>query len=83
MTLPAGGLSLWVEMPGGVSSERLFDAALAKGIRVAPGSLFSNSARYDHFLRINGGQPFTREVDKAVRTLATEVIRLLDANGAP
>lgn len=83
LTLPAGGLSLWVEMPGGVSSERLFDAALAKGIRVAPGSLFSNSARYDHFLRINGGQPFTREVDKAVRTLATEVIRLLDANGTP
>ncbi|WP_246185318.1 PLP-dependent aminotransferase family protein [Pandoraea morbifera] len=82
LTLPAGGLSLWVEMPGGVSSERLFDAALAKGIRVAPGSLFSNSARYDHFLRINGGQPFTREVDKAVRTLAAEVIRLLDENGA-
>lgn len=81
LTQPAGGLSLWVEMPGGVSSERLFDAALEKGIRVAPGSLFSNSARYDNFLRINGGQPFTREVDKAVRTLAAEVIRLLDTNG--
>ncbi|WP_240493683.1 PLP-dependent aminotransferase family protein [Pandoraea sp. ISTKB] len=81
LTQPAGGLSLWVEMPGGVSSERLFDAALEKGIRIAPGSLFSNSARYDNFLRMNGGQPFTRDVDKAVRTLATEVTRLLDANG--
>ncbi|WP_084072877.1 PLP-dependent aminotransferase family protein [Pandoraea pulmonicola] len=78
LTLPAGGLSLWVEMPGGVSSEQLFDAALAKGIRVAPGSLFSNSTRYDHFLRVNGGQPFTREVERAVRTLANEVVRLLD-----
>lgn len=81
LTLPAGGLSLWVEMPGGVSSERLFDAALAKGIRVAPGSLFSNSSRYDHFLRINGGQPFTRDVEKSVRILATEVSRLLDTTG--
>ncbi|WP_249277706.1 PLP-dependent aminotransferase family protein [Pandoraea sp. PE-S2R-1] len=81
LTLPTGGLSLWVEMPGGVSSEQLFDAALAKGIRIAPGSLFSNSTRYDHFLRMNTGHPFTREIDRAVRTLATEVTRLVDAKG--
>lgn len=77
LTLPRGGLSLWVELPDRLSGEKLFDAALEKGIRVAPGSLFSNSSRCDHFVRINTGHPFTRELDRAVRTLAGEVTRLI------
>jgi DNA-binding transcriptional MocR family regulator len=67
---PRGGLVLWVELPPGTSSDRVFDLALREGIRVAPGTLFSNSRRFSHFLRISAGQPLTPEVLRAVRRLA-------------
>lgn len=53
LTVPSGSMLLLVEMPAGTSARAVFDAALRQGIRVAPGSMFSNSSRFDHFLRIN------------------------------
>lgn len=69
LSLPPGGLSLWLELPAGASSSRLFDQALERGIRVAPGPMFSNTGRYEHFLRLSCGLPFTPEVEAAYATL--------------
>lgn len=69
LTEPAGGLALWVELPPGTSSARLFDAALDEGIFIAPGLMFSNSNRYDGFVRLNCGAPYTPEIDAALRRL--------------
>src|SRR5256885_854143 len=52
LSLPPGGLSLWLEFPAGVSTSALFTQALARGIRTAPGSMFSNSGRYEHCMRL-------------------------------
>lgn len=68
MTLPAGGLHLWVELPG-VSSSALFDAALAERILVSPGTLFSNTGRFDSFVRLGCGWPHSPEVDSALKAL--------------
>ena len=38
LSVPAGGMVLWVELPQRLSSQRLFEMALAQGIRVVPGS---------------------------------------------
>lgn len=76
-SVPQGSMMLWVELPAVVSSERLFDTALAHGIRVVPGSLFSNSDRFDHFMRIGCGQPFSSEHDRAVRALGEMVCRAM------
>jgi DNA-binding transcriptional MocR family regulator len=62
---PPGGLLLWVELPGGMSSDRLFEAALPRGIRVAPGSIFSNSNRFESFVRLSCPKPFDRELEHA------------------
>lgn len=70
LSMPEGGMALWVELPPGNSSEKLFHAALKAGIRVSPGLMFSNSRRFDGFVRLSCGLPYTREVDQAVRTLA-------------
>ena len=67
---PRGGLVLWVELPPGTSSDRVFEAALKEGIRVAPGTLFSNTDRFSNFLRINAGQDFSPTVAHAVHRLA-------------
>jgi DNA-binding transcriptional MocR family regulator len=72
---PRGGLVLWVELPDGTSSDRVFDMALREGIRVAPGTLFSNSGRFAHFMRICAGQPFTPAINGAIRKLADLVDR--------
>lgn len=69
LNLPRGGMLLWVEMPAGTSSGRVFEEALRRGIRVAPGLLFSNSERFDHFLRISCGQPMSEQVVQAVASL--------------
>ncbi|MEP7102703.1 MAG: PLP-dependent aminotransferase family protein, partial [Burkholderiales bacterium] len=59
LSVPSGSMLLWVELPGQRSSQTVFEAALARGIRIAPGTLFSNSRRFDHFMRISCGTPFT------------------------
>ena len=74
-SVPAGSMMLWVELPLAVSSHGLFDTALAQGIRFAPGTLFSNSDRFDHFMRIGCGLPFTREHALALRRLGDLVSR--------
>jgi hypothetical protein len=79
LTLPAGGLALWVELPPGLSSLRLFDAALREGLRLSPGAMFSNDERFDGFLRINCGQPMEPAQRDAVRTLGRLCRQQLDA----
>lgn len=69
LSLPPGGISLWMELPAGISTSRLYDEALARGIRVAPGAMFSNTGRYDHFLRMSCGMPFTPRVEEGYRVL--------------
>ncbi|MGT2429609.1 aminotransferase-like domain-containing protein [Cupriavidus basilensis] len=78
---PNGGLHLWVELPGSVSSETVFDQAMEAGIRVVPGVMFSNSNRFDHFLRLNCGTPYSPAIERALRTLAGVVARVADKPG--
>jgi DNA-binding transcriptional MocR family regulator len=81
MNVPKGGVGMWVELPQQISSQRLFELALAEGVGVSPGTIFSNSDRYEHFLRICCGHPFTRELDQALRKLGRIGQQLLDADG--
>ena len=69
MTRPDGGLLLWVELPGQIDTQVVFEQALTLGIRIAPGAMFSNSNRYARFLRISCGAPYTAELDHALRKL--------------
>ncbi|TJZ72987.1 aminotransferase-like domain-containing protein [Chitiniphilus eburneus] len=75
LSVPNGGLGLWIEMPQGCSSATVFDAALREGIRIAPGLMFSNSNRFDGFIRLSCGFPYTRALDQALRRLADVVRR--------
>ncbi|HSV53368.1 MAG TPA: PLP-dependent aminotransferase family protein [Burkholderiaceae bacterium] len=76
LSLPPGGVSLWLELPEGVSSSVLFEQALQQGIRVSPGPLFSNTGRYERFLRLVCGMPFSPEVEWACGELGRLAQRL-------
>lgn len=75
--LPQGGLMLWIEMPQGLSSKTVFDAALAEGIMVAPGLMFSNSNRFEHYLRLNCGWPYSQVLEQAIKRLGAIIGELL------
>ncbi|MGD8399066.1 MAG: PLP-dependent aminotransferase family protein, partial [Anaerolineae bacterium] len=53
LTRPAGGFVLWVELPPSVDSLVLYRRALAAGIAITPGYLFSPSDHYRNFVRLN------------------------------
>ncbi|AZP11964.1 aminotransferase-like domain-containing protein [Undibacterium parvum] len=77
LSVPNGGVSIWVEMPNQLSSKEVFEAALEQGILVSPGLLYSNSNRFNHFLRLNCGMHFTTELDDALRSLGNIIQSLV------
>jgi len=78
VTNPQGGFLLWVEMPNGINATCLSDRAYDRGISVAPGTLFTPSATYDHCLRLNGGQVWSERIEEAIATLGTLAHKLQD-----
>lgn len=69
LNLPPGGLQLWVELPDQLSSSAVFEAALREHILVAPGTLFSNTQRSDHYVRLNCGLPWTPQLEAGLHRL--------------
>jgi DNA-binding transcriptional MocR family regulator len=68
VTRPGGGFVAWLELPGGVDAVALYRRALAEGISIAPGPLFSARERYRHFIRLNFAQGWDgRTVDALTR----------------
>lgn len=74
---PDGGALLWVELPRQLSSKAVFEAALREGIRIAPGLMFSNSRRFDHYVRLCCGQPFSPQVEQGIKQLGQIIAALL------
>ncbi|MGD0525357.1 MAG: PLP-dependent aminotransferase family protein [Polyangiaceae bacterium] len=66
---PRGGFLLWVEMPPGKSALELHDRALARGVSVAPGPIFSAKQRFTSCVRVSCGYPWSDAIERGVRTL--------------
>ncbi len=73
---PVGGSVLWLELPRKMSAEQLFDDALAVGISIAPGQIFSPCARYKNCIRLSFGHPWTDKTEEAIEWLGGQVGRL-------
>ncbi len=75
VTRPHGGYFLWAALPEHVDALALFQQALAQGVSVAPGPMFSVRRQCRHCIRINYSKPVDAPVEQAFRTLG----RLMDA----
>ena len=53
---PQGGMFLWVQLPDGLDSGKVSQAALHEGVVFAPGNVFSLSQTASTFLRVNVAQ---------------------------
>jgi DNA-binding transcriptional MocR family regulator len=73
---PVGGSVLWLELPGNVDAEALFDDAIEAGISLAPGHIFSPCSCYQNFLRLSFGHQWSERTEEAIRWLGTRVTAL-------
>ncbi len=66
---PAGGYFLWLELPEAVDALQVQRQAMAAGISIAPGPMFSASRSFSHCLRLNYGHPLVPRTEAALKTL--------------
>lgn len=71
---PVGGSVLWLELPGDVDTVQLFDDAITAGISIAPGRIFSPSARYGSCLRLSHGHLWDERIEAAVAWLGRRAV---------
>lgn len=69
VSAPAAGLLLWLELPEGVDALEVHAHALAEGIGVSPGHLFSVGGEYRRHLRINVANRITPALLRAIDRL--------------
>lgn len=73
---PSGGFVMWVELPAQTDSQLVYEKALRSGISVTPGLLFSSTGRYNNYLRLCAGHPWSDTMQDAIKTLGRIVTRL-------
>lgn len=78
-TRPAGGFVVWVQLPESVDSLDLYRKALAEGIAIAPGDLFSATPGYRrNFIRLNAAN-WSEKAEGAVKRLGEMIAELVQA----
>jgi DNA-binding transcriptional MocR family regulator len=78
---PEGGYFLWAELPPQVDALALHRQALAQGISLAPGQIFSADRRFAHCVRINYGHPAHDRLQPALECVG-RLAAVLAAEGA-
>ena len=70
-----GGIFLWIKLPDGVDTMKLYGAALAKGVAINPGPQWSVNKEHSRSrLRLCFASPSHEEINQGVAALA-EVCR--------
>ena len=69
VTIPQGGLHLWVELNKKTDTVELYNKAMARKISVAPGRMFTLQNQYNNCLKLNCGLVWNEKVEDAVKLL--------------
>ena len=64
---PGGGYFLWVELPASTDALDLRQRAVASGVSLAPGPMFSASRGFGNFIRVNFGHPLDKRALEGIR----------------
>ncbi len=74
VSLPEGGLALWVEMPHSVNTMQLYPKALSADVVITPGPLFSVSGQFLNCLRISFAHPWNQQREHALGRLERLIV---------
>jgi DNA-binding transcriptional MocR family regulator len=77
LTAPQGGYFLWVKLPDGVDALQLHKLALADGISIAPGVIFSAQRKFTNYIRLNYGHSWNMCYEMSLNALGVIVQRLM------
>lgn len=69
VTNPAGGFSLWIELPNSMDALQYQKAVLELGIGICPGHIFAVSGRYNSYIRINCCPIWTPKIESAIKKM--------------
>jgi len=69
LTTPQGGYFLWIKLPDGVNALQLHKLALANGISIAPGPIFSAHRGFVDYIRLNYGHIWDARTEVSLRVL--------------
>lgn len=69
ITDPQGGFVLWIELPEGIDTMATHGLAIKNKIAFVPGALFSPSGKYNNYLRLACGHPWSPQLDEAIKRL--------------
>jgi DNA-binding transcriptional MocR family regulator len=75
VSLPQGGYFIWLELPEQLDAVKLFWAASAQGVSIAPGPMFSARGEFRHCIRLNTGQVWSRQIENAIVKIGNLVSR--------
>ncbi len=74
---PKGGLVLWVQLPSRARGMQVHRIALEKNIAVFPGDIFSICDDYSQYIRINCANPWSKEMEQALKQLGQIVSKIM------
>ena len=69
LTAPQGGYFLWVKLPDGINALQLHKLALANGISIAPGPIFSAQRGFTDYIRLNYGHIWDARTEVSLAVL--------------
>jgi DNA-binding transcriptional MocR family regulator len=75
---PHGGYFFWIELPQEVDVLKIHRTALAVGISIAPGPIFSAQRKYRNYIRLNYGHEWSQKVDDAIAILGKLILDQLN-----
>lgn len=74
---PQGGLSLWIEFDEKIDAMDLYDLAIAEGISIAPGRMFTVQEQFENCIRLCIGLPWSEEVEEKLKRVGALSKKLL------
>jgi DNA-binding transcriptional MocR family regulator len=80
-TRPAGGLFLWLTLPGGLSARTLLDASLRRDVAFVPGGAFFPNGGHEDTLRLNFSNMPEDRIREGARRLAAAIAELAATPG--
>ena len=75
---PLGGFVLWVQLPAGLDSQKVWAEARANKISIIPGFAFSAAGdQFRNFIRISCGYPLNPVMERAIKKLGSLTGKLM------
>ncbi|MCC5936911.1 MAG: PLP-dependent aminotransferase family protein [Lunatimonas sp.] len=77
---PQGGFVLWIECHRSINTAKLYEAAMAQGISIAPGRMFTLQDQFHHCMRLSFGLDWNERLEQKLQLLGKLVSEFTSPN---